>query len=585
MRARRQQQSGFALLFVFLMSAAVGIMLYRQLPRVAFESVRAKEEILVEQGEQFQRAIQLYTAAIKKYPQDIDDLEKTNNRRFLRKRYKDPFTGKDDWRLIHVDAAGALTDSKIKKKEEKKPNQNTFVSEFAGIGQTQNSGTAGVNVALRRRPSENAVESGPAALALPSSQEPLSQADLFAQFQKQQEALQKKQQQQQQQRQQQQGQPGQVPNPMMPGGQPQIGPDGRPIVQAQGQLGQLPQGQPGQVPGQTPGQVPGQVNMPQAYPNGVPQYPGAVGVGQQQPAYPGGTAQSGRTGLTGMNAMTGPGMTGPGMTSPGAPGAAPNQALDMIRNALTSPSPNMPMNMGPGASLGPGIAGVASKHEAPAIKIYNEQQEYDKWEFIYDVRKDKRVQQQLAAAGGAQPGQQPGQQIGTPMGGPGTGINQGQMPGGGMNQGMNPGMNQGMNVGGQRVGMGAGPGMMGNPGMTGNPGMAGNPGMGIQPSQGIQPAQGNTYTQPTRSVSAQPPIGSSPQTLSPLVTGGVPVTQPATVPGQPGQPENANPQTVNPETGLPIPGAPGSTIPVQQPVGQPVEQPVNPEPQDPQPQP
>src|SRR5687768_4890228 len=108
MRACRQEQSGFALLFVFVMSAAVGVLLYRQLPRVAFESVRAKEETLIEQGEQFQRAIQLYIVALRKYPQTLDDLEKTNGRRFLRKRYKDPFTGKNEWRLIHVDAMGAL---------------------------------------------------------------------------------------------------------------------------------------------------------------------------------------------------------------------------------------------------------------------------------------------------------------------------------------------------------------------------------------------------------------------------------------------------------------------------------------------
>ena len=36
-------------------------------------------------------------------------------------------TGKDEWRLVHVNAAGQLVDSLIKKKEEeKKPNLNNL---------------------------------------------------------------------------------------------------------------------------------------------------------------------------------------------------------------------------------------------------------------------------------------------------------------------------------------------------------------------------------------------------------------------------------------------------------------------------
>ncbi len=37
-----------------------------------------------------------------------------NNRRFLRHRYMDPITGKDDWRLIHIQN-GVLTDSVVNK--------------------------------------------------------------------------------------------------------------------------------------------------------------------------------------------------------------------------------------------------------------------------------------------------------------------------------------------------------------------------------------------------------------------------------------------------------------------------------------
>ena len=44
-RPRRSGESGFALLLVFLMAALIAIMLYRELPRLAFESQRAKEQL------------------------------------------------------------------------------------------------------------------------------------------------------------------------------------------------------------------------------------------------------------------------------------------------------------------------------------------------------------------------------------------------------------------------------------------------------------------------------------------------------------------------------------------------------------
>ena len=115
MSRKRKAERGFALLLVFLMAAVVALYLYTQLPRVAFESERDKEQSLIDRGEQYKRAIQLYVAAFKKYPQKIEDLENTNDKRFLRQRYLDPMTGKDEWRMIHVNAAGQLTDSLVQK--------------------------------------------------------------------------------------------------------------------------------------------------------------------------------------------------------------------------------------------------------------------------------------------------------------------------------------------------------------------------------------------------------------------------------------------------------------------------------------
>ena len=79
--AAASRRAGYALLMVFLMAAIIALMLYQQLPRVAFESERDKEQLLIDRGEQYTRAIQLYYLANnRQYPTSIDDLEKREKR-------------------------------------------------------------------------------------------------------------------------------------------------------------------------------------------------------------------------------------------------------------------------------------------------------------------------------------------------------------------------------------------------------------------------------------------------------------------------------------------------------------------------
>lgn len=100
-------------MIVLLFSAILAITLYQAVPRAVFEARRAKEQLLVDRGHQYVRAIQLYYRKFRpQYPPSIKALEDTNHMRFLRHRFKDPFTGKDDWRLIHTNGV-ALTDSKV----------------------------------------------------------------------------------------------------------------------------------------------------------------------------------------------------------------------------------------------------------------------------------------------------------------------------------------------------------------------------------------------------------------------------------------------------------------------------------------
>src|SRR5579871_6936571 len=87
-------ESGFALLMVFLFAAVIGIGLYMEMPRVAFESQRAREQLAIDRGTQYQRAIQLFYRKYQTYPQNLDDLETARNIRFLRRRYLDPLDRK-----------------------------------------------------------------------------------------------------------------------------------------------------------------------------------------------------------------------------------------------------------------------------------------------------------------------------------------------------------------------------------------------------------------------------------------------------------------------------------------------------------
>ena len=120
MSGARERERGFAMLLVFLLAAIVAISLYMEIPRVAFESQRNKEELLIERGEQYKRGIQVFVRANKRYPASIQELESFNNHRYLRKQYVDPMTNKKEWRLVHIGPGGTFTDSLVNKPKDDK---------------------------------------------------------------------------------------------------------------------------------------------------------------------------------------------------------------------------------------------------------------------------------------------------------------------------------------------------------------------------------------------------------------------------------------------------------------------------------
>jgi type II secretory pathway pseudopilin PulG len=95
-------EDGFTLVLVVLLVALVLIALAVAAPVVAKDLERQREVEAEHRGEEYVRAIRLYYRKFHTYPPSMEALEGTNNVRFLRKRYIDPLTGKDDWRIIHV---------------------------------------------------------------------------------------------------------------------------------------------------------------------------------------------------------------------------------------------------------------------------------------------------------------------------------------------------------------------------------------------------------------------------------------------------------------------------------------------------
>ena len=89
------------LLTLLLLAAVVAFALIVILPDNVFEVKRDREQEMVHRGVQYTRALGAYYKKFGRYPTRLEDLESTNNLRFLRKRYKDPENKNQDFRLLH----------------------------------------------------------------------------------------------------------------------------------------------------------------------------------------------------------------------------------------------------------------------------------------------------------------------------------------------------------------------------------------------------------------------------------------------------------------------------------------------------
>ncbi|MDZ7637992.1 MAG: hypothetical protein U5J83_07040 [Bryobacterales bacterium] len=444
---RRDGERGFALLLVFAMAAMVAITLYMQLPRVAFEAQRDRETMLIQRGEQYQRAIELYVRKNNRYPARLEDLERDQDVRYLRRRYKDPMTGKDEWRVIHVNAAGQLEDSLVKK-----PTTGGN-PETASTAATATELTGDENVAENTAMARQRAGDQTAA----SAQFPGGGGDRAGAVGT--------------------GQPSGVP-PVDDGLVPLLDEAGN-VVQRTRTEAEAQAQQAGLAPPGIPGDpnAPADPNNPGAAPGAAPQVrlgPGGIPIIENPSAV---VASNGNP--QGVNPAGGPPGQGANPVVAGANGggggAAGGQqsAQQLLQGLLTREVPGglagiqqrrgiQPSATG-GRGMGAGIAGVASKYEMRGILVYDEQESIHKWEFVYDAQKAAGN----AAGNPAQNGARGAQgQFGTPSL-PGS-FGGGQSPSGGPPRGSG-GASRGVGPNGGSGGFGSG-GIPSRPSPGGQPG-------------------------------------------------------------------------------------------------------------------
>src|ERR1700675_1078413 len=100
-------QRGYMLITLMLALALITIALLTVLPEIGQQIRRDREEEMRHRGTAYMRAIQHFYKKFGRYPSRIEELENTNNLRFIRKRYKDPInrdpaTGRErDFKLLH----------------------------------------------------------------------------------------------------------------------------------------------------------------------------------------------------------------------------------------------------------------------------------------------------------------------------------------------------------------------------------------------------------------------------------------------------------------------------------------------------
>src|SRR5271167_5279980 len=80
-----------------------------ELPRLVQQMKRDREEEMIHRGTEYARAIKKFYKKFGRYPANLEQLDNTNQIRFLRRRFKDPMTKDGQWKLLHYTDIQVLT--------------------------------------------------------------------------------------------------------------------------------------------------------------------------------------------------------------------------------------------------------------------------------------------------------------------------------------------------------------------------------------------------------------------------------------------------------------------------------------------
>ena len=99
-RCRRDR--GAMLLAVLFMMAIMVISALAVAPAFLQQAKRDREEEMIHRGTEYARAVKKYYKKFGRYPANLEQLENTNQIRFLRRRYKDPLAKDGQWKLLRA---------------------------------------------------------------------------------------------------------------------------------------------------------------------------------------------------------------------------------------------------------------------------------------------------------------------------------------------------------------------------------------------------------------------------------------------------------------------------------------------------
>jgi len=290
--------------------------------------------------------------------------------RFLRHKFVDPLTGKNDWRLLHAGPGGVILDSKVATNKSVIPNANasansqTAGTATSGFGSNPNSFASGSNGLSNGSGFANSAENNQAGSGFGSFGNSGSGGSNSAST----------------------AQPAMSRIPTRP-----------PAIFAANQSGaangDLATAGPdsGQDPNATAGGLPGSATEDAANQLAIAQ------------------------------AMNGPGANGQPVAGPGGPNGAAavpgtSDPQTLMRSLLNNQNPQTPQNQTAGSSsqtnsqnpsqntsqnavTGGGIAGVASTAVGQSIKVVNDQTRFSLWEFYYDMSKEANTAMASATNG------------------------------------------------------------------------------------------------------------------------------------------------------------------------------------------